>query len=104
MRRKAIFYEEFLKNGGDPQEPQEPDGEEEQKPKFKSRKSPQQVNGMKAFEDDIPKMLGNIKFQRINGQFQHKLRQDVRRINNSTTLFVPADKTQNYYEVSKEEY
>ena len=105
MRWKAIFYEEFLKNGGEPQRSQETDDEEDEpKPKFKSRKSPQQVAGMKHFEEDLTKMLGNIKFQRVGGQFQKKLHDDVRRINESTKLFIPADKTQNYYEVPREEY
>ena len=59
---------------------------------------------MKDFEDDLAKMIGNIKFQRVDSRFQRKLREDIQRIDAFPKFFVQADKTQNYYEVTKEEY
>ena len=71
---------------------------------FKSRNCPKQIEEMKVFEADLADMIKDIKFQTVNNRFQQQLRADVHRIQNSNKTFIPADKTQNYYEVSKEDH
>ena len=73
MRWKAIFYEEEMKNNPGSECSQNPDEERPQQPFFKSRGCPKQMAGMKGFEDDLAKMIGNIKFQRVKSRFQRKL-------------------------------
>ena len=71
---------------------------------FKSRKCPPQIEEMKAFEHDMWTMIENLKFRNTTNGFQKKLRNDIKRINESTKTFIPADKTQNYYQLTKEEH
>ena len=46
-------------------------------------------------------MIKNIEFRQVRDDFQDQLQHDIRKINNSTKAFIPADKTNNYYEVDK---
>ena len=62
------------------------------------------MNEMKNFESELADMIKDIKFQMVNSRFQQKLRDDVQRIQNSTETFVSADKTQNFYKISKENH
>ena len=59
---------------------------------------------MKEFEEDVYNMVKNIKFKKVHSKFQEQLRQDAKRITSSTKVFIPADKTQNYYELTKEDH
>jgi len=68
---------------------------------FKSRKCPPQNEDLNNFETDVYEMIKNIEFRQIRDDFQDHLQQDIRKINNSTKTFIPADKTTNYYEVDK---
>ena len=45
-------------------------------------------------------MIKNIEFRQVRDDFQDQLQHDIRKINNSTKAFIPADKTNNY-EVDK---
>ena len=49
-------------------------------------------------------MITNIKFRRTKNHFQNKLRNDIKRINKDNHLFIPADKTSNFYKLSKDQY
>ena len=51
---------------------------------FKSRNSPPHVAEMKAFEDDLVKMMENVKFRRVNGPFQNDLREKAGPFQNPT--------------------
>ncbi|KXJ25355.1 hypothetical protein AC249_AIPGENE10664 [Exaiptasia diaphana] len=66
---------------------------------FKSRKCPPQNEDLNNFETDVYDMIKNIEFRQIRDDFQDHLQQDIRKINNSTKTFIPADKTTNFYEV-----
>ena len=96
MRWKALF---FLK---------EHDNDEEipkaEKFGFKSRKCPPQIDEMKPFEDDLLRMIENIQFRKVNDDFQSTLKNDIKKIKDSTKMFIPADKTRNLYEVEKTQY
>ena len=59
---------------------------------------------MKEFENDILTMIENIEFRRVSDEFLKKLDEDIRKINSSEKIFVPADKTQNFYQIDKYTY
>lgn len=68
---------------------------------FKSKKCPPQNENLNNFEADVYDMIKNIEFRQVRDDFQDQLQHDIKRINNSTKAFIPADKTVNYYEVDK---
>ena len=49
-------------------------------------------------------MLHIIEFNRVRSEFQSNLSKDIKRINEDPFLFVPADKTNNLYKLSKDNY
>jgi hypothetical protein len=59
---------------------------------------------LKDFEDEILKLIQNIKFQCVHLPFQNKLSADTKRIRDSQQLLIPADKTSNFYELQVERY
>ena len=63
-----------------------------------------QIPEMKEFENEILTMIENIKFRRVSDKFLKKLDEDIRKINSSEKMFVPADKTQNFYHIDKYTY
>ena len=98
MRLKAYFFDKH--NDGNKKKPD---------PiinafRLKSRKCPPQIPEMKEFENDILMMIENIEFRRVSDEFLKKLDEDIRNINSSEKMFVPADKTQNFYQTDKYTY
>ena len=59
------------------------------------------IKDMEKFEDDLLEMVKNIKFRKVHDEFQDSLRDDIKRINNSTKALIFADKTTNLYELEK---
>ena len=49
-------------------------------------------------------LVGNIEFKRANRVFQNQLNKDIKMINKDPLLFIPADKSNNLYKVSKDTY
>lgn len=100
MRWKAFF---FLK---DKDSDKEKDDEEINVSKFgfKTRKCPPQVSEMIDFENDILRIIETIKFKKTSNSFLQKLGTDARSIHKSEALYVPADKTRNYYKMNKLNY
>ena len=47
---------------------------------------------------------GGVKFQPTNNTFLNDLRNDVNRMKSDTKLFVPADKTSNFYKMEQKQY
>ena len=45
-----------------------------------------------------------MSFKPVRNQFQQTLQNDIRTINTSKNAFIPADKTRNFYELSKDKY
>ena len=93
MRWKAFFYLH-----------PEAKAEEKETYGFKSRKTPPQIDDRMKFEDDLLQTIENIQFRNVKSTFLSKLRNDVDNIKKSERLFVPADKTSNYYKLDKSEY
>ena len=72
--------------------------------KLKTRKCPPQIQDTKDFGNDLLKLIENIQFRTVSDEFLNKLNEDINKIRSSDKLFVSADKTQNYYEITKENY
>ena len=94
MRWKAFFY---LNPDKKPRKQKETFG-------FKSRNTPPQVAEMTKFEDDLLQIIENIEFTKSKCHFQSQLRNDVKKIQQSDEIFVPADKTNNFYKLKKDDY
>ena len=69
-----------------------------------SNKTPPTILELKAFEEDVLKIIENIKFRDTKNNFQETLASDLKKINSSHNMFVFADKTRNIYETSLETY
>ena len=87
MRWRAYFY---LNPDADKNSSKETFG-------FKSNQSPPPVTEMAKFEKRMTNMITNIKFKKVSCPFQKKISSDMKNIKSSDKLFVPADKTTNYY-------
>ena len=96
MRWRAFY---FLKNEeeGDIQEEEEYYG-------LNTRRCPPQIDELRSFEDDMAKLIGNIKFRKSRDTFQTSLQRDVEGIKGSEDIIVPADKTKNVYRMGKAQY
>ena len=71
---------------------------------FNTAKSAKPIPLLRQFEDDLIDLISNIEFRKHIPPFQRKLLADVKKINNSDKLFVPADKSANVYEVEMKTY
>ena len=76
----------------------------EMESKFPTRKSPPPNDLIQAFEDDLFKLIKNIKFRNVRTRFQNQLRKDINAINQSDKVFAFADKTNNIYQMEPTEY
>ena len=95
MRWKAIFFNEESEDNE--QQPIETYG-------LKTNATPSQVEEMAEFEKELIDSVRNVKFRRSVNQFQQQVKQDLRNITQSNTVYVPADKTSNMYLMRKEQY
>ena len=71
---------------------------------FPTNNSPPALPELKPFEDDLMTMVRGIQFRPINNQFQKKLSDDIRKINNTDDVIVSADKTENKYYMPIDDY
>lgn len=102
MRWKALFFLNNYNKGNNSENI--PDAVANNTFKLKSRKCPPQIKEMIEFETDLSKMIENIKFRHTNSNFQKKLTQDLQKIKSMPEALMPADKTTNYYTVTKDDY
>ena len=59
---------------------------------------------LEPFKKDLYKIVEKIKFRKINCEFQDKLNLDIKGITSSRQTLTPADKTSNFYKITKEKY
>ena len=59
---------------------------------------------MKSFEEDMLTMIENVKFRKVNDAFQDVLKKDIQTLKKSDKMFIPADKTRNFYKVDQNTY
>ena len=80
---------------------------------FKSRNAPPQFNSqnfgehfaaLKAFEDSVYALPRHVKLKHYSCEYQDKLRDTIRRIDECKNVIVAADKTRNFYSVAPESY
>ncbi|KAL9982995.1 hypothetical protein ACROYT_G005115 [Oculina patagonica] len=71
---------------------------------LRSRRCPPPIEELKPFEDDMFKMIENLRFKKVRNSFQDKLKRDVKKINSSDKVLVFADKSRNVYELEKPQY
>ena len=71
---------------------------------FKLVRTPPKNEHLNAFEADLYDMVRNIEFKRVSSEFQSNLSKDIKRINEDPLLIIPADKTNNLYKLSKDNY
>ena len=71
---------------------------------FKSSNFAPQNENMKPFERDLVVLINGVCYKRENSDFLSKLNNDCKKISNCQNLIVPADKTSNHYEISKDLY
>ena len=93
MRWKAFF---FL-NGTSSEDDKERYG-------FRSRKCPPQVDELKAFEDDLCNMIDNVVFRPVPCEFQDKMKKDLKRVKECSSVVVAADKSRNLYRMPSGKY
>ena len=62
---------------------------------FKTKKCPPYSDELVDLEKDIVKMIKNIEFRKVKCTFQKKLMSDIKMINESNGLLIPADKSRN---------
>ena len=74
---------------------------------FKFRNSPPQNKGMEKFEDDVLLMIKNIEFQRVNNDFQSKLKDDIKKTsskNNALSLLIKLLICTNFQKINMTNY
>ena len=71
---------------------------------MKSKQSPPPVPELKRFEEDVVKMIENIRFRNVNKEFIESLENDKRKIKASRNVFISADKSTNIYEMDAASY
>ena len=71
---------------------------------FKTTKCPPQNRDLINFENDLLDMIRNISFKPVNNEFQTQLKNDIDTIRSSDKAFIPADKSRNFYEMTKESH
>ncbi|XP_046864300.1 uncharacterized protein LOC124458300 [Xenia sp. Carnegie-2017] len=71
---------------------------------FKTTKSPPPINELRDFEERMLSLVQNTNFQHSTSTFQNNLRQDMNKIKKDNMLFVPADKTTNFYRINPDTY
>ena len=71
---------------------------------FTSTKPPPIIQELKEFQNDLVDLIQNINFRHVPNHFQNKLQKDLNHIKKDDHLYIPADKTNNYYRVKPADY
>lgn len=72
---------------------------------FNSSKTPPQIPELNDFENKMTSLIQSIEFRAPRqSEFQDKLHNCIQTINKNENMYVPADKTTNYYKLSADEY
>ena len=71
---------------------------------FPTTKSPPPIKELNEFEDKMLKLIQNIEFKKDKCQFHKQLSQDTSKIKADAKMYIPADKTTNYYRLNTDSY
>ena len=64
---------------------------------LKSGRSPPQVKDLIQVEDDIVRIVKELKFRKVKNNFQTKLCEDMKQVQTLKKMLTPTDKTPNMY-------
>ena len=67
-------------------------------------KVPPNIKELKHLQDGLCEIAKNLEFRDVSNQFQNKLKDDLKEIQNEEKAVIPADKTRNYYKMEKDNY
>ena len=68
---------------------------------LKSGRSPPQVKDLIQFEDDLVRIVKELKFPKVRNNFQKMLREDMKQVQTSNKTLTPTDKTSSMYRLNK---
>ena len=71
---------------------------------LKRGRSPPRVKDLIQFEDDLVRIVKELKFCKVKNNFQKVLREDMKQVQTSKKTLTPADKTSNMYRFNKNDY
>ena len=71
---------------------------------FRTTKSLPAVIELEEFQGKMFSLVQNVKFKKINNEFQKCLTQDMNNIKSDNKLMIPADKTSNFYKLDTPSY
>ena len=74
---------------------------------LKSSWEPERIPELKKFEDSMLNLIQNIQFKNTSrkmSKFQRKIKSDIKKVKTDEKMYVKADKSNNYYKMSKEDY
>ena len=71
---------------------------------FKSTFNPPASKHLISFKKDMINLITDINYRKCNNSFQNILNNDIKKTKKSDQIIVWADKTNNMYKLSKEEY
>ena len=71
---------------------------------FRTTRLPETITLLRPFEEELLQIIEQLEFRQTYSTFQTKLTDDLKAIQSSKNVLVPADKTTNYYSVPKEQY
>ena len=95
MRWKAFWFD---------RRDEENDQDMEENYGFKTHNTPPPHPLLKDFEEDLFKLVKNIKFRKVKNQFLSELGKFKKEVKNYKDVIVKADKTRNMYAMDKENY
>ena len=101
---ESLLLREKNENQDQDDDDEKDDDKQNHKFGFKSRKCPPQIAEMEKLVEDLLDIVQNIKFRRVDGQFQNILKEDIKKVRNSDKAFIFADKTTNWYKLDKTQY
>ena len=109
VRWVALFFlkKEAEKEQGDDTFSEEDEDEDFERRTFGFRSSnvPPPIKEIAEFEKDLWDMVENIQFSNKKlSPFQRKMKKEIKNLNESDKLLIPADKTSNMYELKPETY
>ena len=71
---------------------------------FNSTNPPPHPAELSELKDMLYDLVINIKFRKYSNRFQKQLKEDIKKINDEQRMIIAADKTTNYYKVTKENH
>ena len=82
-----------------PPESELPEFEKQQWYGFKTENTPPVIKELITFENELYKLLRNLKFRKVNDKFQGQMKETIKSVKSSNEILVPADKSPLFYKI-----